>query len=258
MSWQHLNYFVVWANTPSQHCLLTLNSPFSHRRAIWGCVYHTVVPQLHRRTRCSRLLSCLTPLSLAGRSPSTSLWTALYFIWSDTWFGGLEHSVYAHRVSFFTTSKACCFTTQEPRRGFDGKYLLQKFSKEGSQFWVYRGCCHRLWWGGFCYLGSKSVWVKLPVPLCHKAFCQPVNQSSLSERVSDTAVLPAWVALPSSFVLVRTVIYELSQDDSSVMITVINMSLKEQRLCTKKETRRKKPCAVVCRLSALQKYTFPR
>lgn len=66
------------------------------------------------------------------------------------------------------------------------------------------------------------------------------------------------MALPNSFVLARNVIYELSQDDSSVMITVINMSLKEQRLCTKKETSRKKPHTMVCRQSSLQQYTFPR
>jgi len=64
----------------------------------------------------------------------------------------------------------------------------------------------------------------------------------------------AWL---NSLVLAGTVIYELSPEDSSVMIAVINMSLKEQRLCTKKETVRKKPCTVVCGLSSLQQYTFP-
>lgn len=51
----------------------------------------------------------------------------------------------------------------------------QKSNKEGKQFWICCGCCHGLTRGVFCYLGIKSIWVKLPVPLCHRSLCQPVN-----------------------------------------------------------------------------------
>lgn len=107
----------------------------------------------------------------------------------------------------------------------------------------------------FCFLGSRSVWVRLPVPLCHKSLCQPVSQT-LVIKISQLGCL-FWMGWLNSLVLARTVIHELSWEDSSVMITVINVSLKGQWLCTKKETVREKPCTMVCEMSSLQQCTFP-
>lgn len=252
MSWQHLNYLVVWANTQrlSTACWVSF-SPFPTEgpsRAVFTTQSsHSPtggrdIPGFSAAWLCSALLGQVLPLRCewlyisSGVTPDLEVWNTVFMLIVSLFF-------------FFTTSKACCFTIQEPRRGFDRGNICYKISARRDHN---SGCIVAAVIdfdeAVFVIWAAEVFGLSCQCPSVTKLSANLWNQSSLSEWVSDTAVLPAWVALPSSFVLVKTVIYELSQDDSSVMITVIIMSIKEQRLCTKKETRRKKPCAVVCRL----------
>lgn len=79
---------------------------------------------------------------------------------------------------------------RNPAKALVGERFATKSNKEGKQYWICCSCCHELKQDVFCYLGSRSVWVKLPVPLRHKSLCQPVNQT----LAIKTGQLNCWVA----------------------------------------------------------------
>lgn len=110
--------------------------------------------------------------------------------WHLVWRSGTPCLCSSHL--FFTTSKACCFTIQEPTEGLVGERFATKPKKEGKQFWICCSCCHEFRQDGFfsCYLGSRSLWVKLPVQVHHKSLCQPVNQMFMIKK----GQVNCWVA----------------------------------------------------------------
>lgn len=196
----------------------------------------------------SALLGKLSPLSCeqlyisSGLAPGLAVWNTVFMLVS----------------SFFTASKACCFTTQKPSEGFSRGEICYKIQGRKTIFDMLQLLSWKYMTFFFSHLGSKNVWIKLPVPLHHKSL-PPTWESDAHDQNKSIKLLgcPFRMAWLNSIVLARTFIYELSQEDSSVMITVINTSLKEQTLCTKKETVRKKPCTGVCELSPLQQYALP-
>lgn len=130
----------------SSLCLLTLIPAFSHRRA-QAAAQQYAVTDYHRHAGMYLPLSC-SPASLEGVGiPPASLGSGfsctwplsaflgktcplicgqlLYFIWTGTWFGGLEHSVYACLI-FFYCFKTCCFPIQEPSEGFNRGEICYK------------------------------------------------------------------------------------------------------------------------------------
>lgn len=170
---------------------------WSATTGIRGCIYLFLVPQLcwKEPTFLPQWMG-LAPHLLDASQPSlenSCLLSCGQLYISPGLAPGLEvwNTVFACLV-FFTTSKSCHFTTQEPSEGFSRGEISYK-TQQGRKTvldmlqllsWIYKRGFF------FCYLGSRSVWVKLPVPLHHKSLCQPVNQT-LAIKMGQ---LNCWVA----------------------------------------------------------------
>lgn len=120
------------------------------------------------------LLSCGQLYISPGLAPGSEVWNTVFMLVS----------------SFLPLLRHAISLPRNKVKALVGERLATKPNKEGNQFWICCSCCHEFTRGFFCYLGSRSVWVKLPVPLHHKSLCQPVNQT-LTIKMGQ---LNCWVA----------------------------------------------------------------
>lgn len=126
------------------------------------------------------LLSCGQLYISSGLAPGLEVWNMVFMLILSFFFLHFFLPLLRHAVLL-------------PRNQVEdlvGERFATKSTKEGKQFWICCSYCHELTWDVFCYLGSNSIWVKLPVLLCHKSFCQPVIQT----LGIKTGQLNCWVA----------------------------------------------------------------
>lgn len=137
------------------------------------------------------LLIYLTPLSLPWKTLVCLAVASFIFHldWHLVWRSGTQCLLV---LSFLPLPSHAISLPRNQVKAPVGERLATKPNKEGKQFWICCSCCHEFTRGVFffCYLGSRSVWVKLPVPLHHKSLCQPVNQA-LAIKMGQ---LNCWVA----------------------------------------------------------------